>query len=357
MSFETPEKTFSEKLLAWHRLNARTLPWRGEIDPYKIWISEIMLQQTTTQTVKDYYERFLAAFPSVHALAEADEQSVLKLWEGLGYYSRARNLMKAARIVSREMDGCLPSDFEALKKLPGIGEYTAAAIASMAFDQCEPAMDGNLTRVLARVTAEGGRIDEATVKKRLRAAGYRLIDRQSPGEFNQAMMGLGNLVCVPKQPRCALCPVQIDCLAFQQGLTDSLPNKPPKLDKKAERRGVALVFCSSRVLVRRRPESGLLAGLWEFPHFENAMDAASLIECLEELGLSARGGKKLASTQHVFTHRTWAMTGFFFKADALPDEEALHGVARQALNELPMATAMAPYRELADDYLAALTPK
>ena len=328
---------FSQRLLEWHEKNARDLPWRGEKDPYKIWVSEIMLQQTTAQTVKGYYARFLDAFPTVEALAAADEERVLKLWEGLGYYSRARNLMKAAAIVARDMGGRLPGDAAALKKLPGIGDYTAAAIASMAYGQPEPAMDGNLTRVLARVTAEQGCVGETAVKRRLRAAGEALIDRERPGDFNQAMMGLGNLVCVPFRPRCEQCPVADFCRARELGCAGELPNMPPKLDKKKERRGVVIV-------VRRRPENALLGGLWEYPNFENAVDADSLTECLAEMGVRARFVKKLGSANHVFTHKVWQMTAFLFTAEALPETEDLRGATADELSRLPMPTAMTKLR-------------
>ena len=329
---------FSQRLLDWHEKNARDLPWRGEKDPYKIWVSEIMLQQTTAQTVKGYYARFLDAFPTVEALAAADEERVLKLWEGLGYYSRARNLMKAAAIVARDMGGRLPGDAAALKKLPGIGDYTAAAIASMAYGQPEPAMDGNLTRVLARVTAEQGCVGETAVKRRLRAAGEALIDRERPGDFNQAMMGLGNLVCVPFRPRCEQCPVADFCRARELGCAGELPNMPPKLDKKKER------CCGDRVLVRRRPENALLGGLWEYPTVENAVDADSLTECLAEMGVRARFVKKLGSANHVFTHKVWQMTAFLFTAEALPETEDLRGATADELSRLPMPTAMTKLR-------------
>ena len=337
---------FSQRLLEWHDKNARDLPWRGEKDPYRIWVSEIMLQQTTAQTVKGYYARFLEAFPTVRALAEADEERVHKLWEGLGYYSRARNLMKAAQIAARDMGGRLPGDAAALKRLPGVGDYTAAAIASMAYGQPEVAMDGNLVRVLARVTAEQGCVGETAVKRRLRAAGEALIDRDRPGDFNQAMMGLGNLVCVPGRPRCGDCPVADYCRAHEMGCAGDLPHMPPKLDKKKERRGVAIVLCGERVLVRRRPENALLGGLWEYPNFENAVDAASLLECLEEMGIQARFVKRLGTANHVFTHKIWQMTAFLFSAESLPNESDLRGAAPDELARLPMPTAMTRLNQL-----------
>ena len=342
---------FSKDLLAWHDAHARDLPWRGETDPYRIWISEIMLQQTTTQTVKGYYTRFLAAFPDARALADAPEQQVLKLWEGLGYYSRARNLQKAARVIAHELDGRLPDTAAALKKLPGIGDYTAGAIASMAYGQRELAMDGNLVRVLARLTADGGCVGETAVKNRLRAAGSALIDPDRPGDFNQAMMGLGRLVCLPGNPKCAECPVSQYCAAHAQGVQRELPVMPPKIEKKTKRLGVALVFAGRRVLARRRPEGGLLGGLWEFPNFEDACDAASLAECLAELGVTARNGKKLGAASHVFTHLVWKMEGFAFEANALPEEDGLRGADAAALAALPMPTAMRVFREMAAERL------
>ena len=344
---------FSEELLAWHDAHARDLPWRGEADPYKIWISEIMLQQTTTQTVKGYYARFLAAFPTVRALADAPEQEVLKLWEGLGYYSRARNLQRAAKIIADELDGRLPDTAQALKALPGIGDYTAGAIASMAYGKPELAMDGNLVRVLARLTAEGGCVGEAAVKKRLRAAGAALLDPARPGDFNQAMMGLGRLVCLPGSPKCGECPVSAHCAARAKGVERELPVMPPKMKKRIERRGVALVYAAGRVLVRRRAGDGLLAGLWEFPHFENACDAASLRECLSELGVDAKGGRRVGAASHVFTHLVWKMEGFSFTAEALPEEESLRAVDAAGLAALPMPTAMRAFREAAGERLKA----
>ena len=342
---------FSKELLAWHDKNARELPWRGERDAYKIWISEIMLQQTTTQTVKGYYARFLAAFPTVRDLAVAPEQEVLKLWEGLGYYSRARNLQKAAKIIANELDGRLPDTVEALKKLPGIGDYTAGAIASMAYNRRELAMDGNLVRVLARLTAEGGCVGETAVKKRLRAAGEALIDADRPGDFNQAMMGLGRLICLPGSPKCGDCPVAKYCAAHAKGVERELPVMPPKIEKKTERRGVALAFRGGHVLVRKRPEGGLLGGLWEFPNFLDATDIPSLVECLGELGAIATDGKKVGAATHVFTHLVWKMEGFSFAADALPETDDLRAVDAEGLAALPMPTAMRAFREIAEKQL------
>ncbi|MBR3504276.1 MAG: A/G-specific adenine glycosylase [Clostridia bacterium] len=343
---------FSEELLAWHDAHARDLPWRGETDPYRIWISEIMLQQTTTQTVKGYYARFIGAFPTVQALAEAPEQEVLKLWEGLGYYSRARNLQKAAKIVARELGGRLPDTVEALRVLPGIGDYTAGAIASMAYGKAELAMDGNLVRALARLTAEEGCVGEAAVKKRLRAAGMALIDKERPGDFNQAMMGLGRLVCLPGNPKCGECPVAARCAAHAKGVERELPVTPPKAAKRIERRGVALAFSGGRVLVRRRGAGGLLAGLWEFPNFEDACDAASLAECLGELGVAARGGRCVGAATHVFTHLVWKMEGFAFSADALPETDGLRAVDAAGLLALPMPSAMRAFRDIAQTALS-----
>ena len=338
--------SFSEKLLAWHSANARELPWRGENDPYRIWISEIMLQQTTVAVVKDYYARFLAAYNDVFRLAEAPVEDVLKLWEGLGYYSRARNLHKTAGIIARTMNGHFPDSAAELMKLPGIGPYTAGAIASMAFGEPVPALDGNLIRVLSRITCEEGCISDTSTKKRLYRACLSLMDETQSGEFNQALMGLGRLICLPLKPDCTVCPVAGECRARTLGMTDILPIMPPRTEKKPERLGVALVFCKDGVLVRQRPEKGLLAGLWEFPNFPDACDAQSLKVCLEELSVFVSKGTFLGNRRHVFTHLVWNMEGFAFtgKTGTACD---LKPVNKETLIRLAMPTAMRFWREAA----------
>lgn len=344
---------FSEDLLAWHDANARDLPWRDERDPYRIWVSEIMLQQTRAETVKAYYRAFLARFPTVQDLAHAPEDEVLKLWEGLGYYSRARNLQKAARMVAASPAGALPDTVEALEKLPGIGAYTAAAIASMAFGGRALAMDGNLIRVLARLFCEERPVDGGAVRRALRERGMALMSAERPGDFNQAMMGLGNLVCVPGRPDCARCPVRAYCGVAGLPLAAELPNLPPKPDKRLERRAVVLVYWQGRVLARRRAASGLLAGLWEFPNFLDARSPEEVVACLAELGVRASFARRERASRHVFTHLIWQMSGFALAGGPLTrSDESLRYVDADELSRLAMPAAMRAFRELAEEALA-----
>jgi A/G-specific adenine glycosylase len=255
------------RLLAWYRKHKRDLPWRRTEDPYRIWISEIMLQQTRVAAVLPYYARFLARFPDVQALAEAPEQDLLAAWAGLGYYSRARNLQKAAKnIVER---GGFPEDFWSLRELPGVGDYTAAAVASIAFGLPHAVLDGNVARVLSRLAPELGDIKSDAVRKRLRALAEVLLDRRQPGEFNQALMELGATVCVPKRPLCQSCPVRLHCEARKQGLENQLPVRGP--GSSADRRGKRLLVIeqTGKILFWQRPaESSRLAKFWELPERE-----------------------------------------------------------------------------------------
>ena len=341
-------------LLAWHDASARDLPWRGERDPYRIWVSEIMLQQTRAETVIPYYLRFLEAFPTPRALADAQTEHVLKLWEGLGYYSRARNLQKAARLLCEALGGVFPTSAAGLRKLPGVGEYTAGAIASIAFSQPEPAIDGNQIRVLSRLFDLRGLISKPETKKALAEAARLLIDRARPGDFNQALMGLGALLCVPRKPDCARCPVRDFCAARASGVEKSLPTLPEKTDKRIQVRAVALVYRARTVYVRKRPDEGLLASLWEFPNFENARTDADALAALEELSLRAAPMGEVCRHKHVFTHLIWQMTGFAYRAidDCTPREGRF--VTKEELEALPMPTALAPFRAAAAKQLNAI---
>ena len=343
---------FQKKLLEWHDENARALPWKGESDPYRIWISEIMLQQTRTETVSGYYHAFLEEFPDVYALAEASEERLFKKWEGLGYYSRARNLHKAAKLIVSEYGGQLPDTAEELLKLPGVGDYTAGAIASIAFGRREPAMDGNAVRVISRVTGEKRCVGETKVKRGLKEACAALMTGDRSGDFNQAMMGLGNLVCVPVNPRCEKCPVREFCRAQREGIQKELPNLPPKPEKKNLSVGVALVFAGEKVLLVKRPGEGLLAGMWAFTSFEGARSEKDVREALSEMGISAGRGQRLPDAEHVFTHRVWKMKGWRFEALALPEGENFRAVDGAGLRESALPTAFRVYREAADEMLS-----
>ena len=343
---------FTKALMDWHAETVRDFPWHGERDPYRIWVSEVMLQQTRAETVIRYYGRFLEQFPTVHSLADAPLERVLKCWEGMGYYSRAKNLHCAAQIVSREMDGQLPESTEALLKLPGVGKYTAAALASVVFGRRELAVDGNVQRALARILGIEENVTTPTAKKALLEGGQALMSADHPGDFNQAIMGLGSMVCTPKNPDCARCPVSAYCEARKAGLQAALPVLPPKIEKRIERRAVALVFANDRVLVRRRPNDGLLGGLWEFPNFVEINSAAALTEALGELGAGGILLTRLPPTKHIFTHLVWEMWGYQYENGALGEERNdLRFVDLAEMGTLTIPVAMKLYLGLAQDRL------
>lgn len=323
---------FCRALLAWYDREKRELPWRGTQDPYRVWLSEIMLQQTRAEAVAPRYEAFLTRFPTVAALAAADEEAVLKAWEGMGYYSRARNLRRAAMEVVRR--GGFPRSAKEWQKLPGVGAYTAAAVASIAYHEAAPALDGNQARVLSRLLAFEGTVD---TPQRLRAQAEALIDRERPGDYNQALMDLGSGVCTPRAPKCGLCPVAAFCAARAGGDAESYPRLPPPIARREVEVTVVLAYLDGRVLVRRRPSKGLLAGLWEFPNFSEG----TLAEALP----GARATGELARSRHVFTHLVWNMRGLRAEAEALP--EGMRAVDADELRALPFPTALRVYRQIA----------
>lgn len=334
---------FAAALLNWHDAHARDLPWRGETDPYRIWVSEIMLQQTRAETVKGYYERFLQAFPTVYALAEAPEDRVLKLWEGLGYYSRARNLMAAARKIVAEWNGELPPDRSRLLELPGVGEYVSGAVASIAFGLREPALDGNQARVLTRIWDEG-RMLRSPAELYDRALEW--VPAERPGDYNQALMGLGAMVCTPKNPDCPRCPVAAFCLARRNGTQELRPVKPEKRGQRVISVMVAVVWDASGVLLRKRGK-GLLAGMWEFPNFENAHTWADLQAGLQEAGIAAERIRALGPHRHVFSHRIWEMQGYGCRLTALEPDSPYRQVSWEEFEQLAIPVAFQPYTEYA----------
>ena len=290
-------------LLEWFRDNARTLPWRDDPTPYHVWLSEIMLQQTRVAAVLDYYRRFLEEAPDISALAALPEERLLKLWQGLGYYSRARNLQKAAKVIVDEYGGQFPADYANLRALPGVGDYTAGAICSIAFGQAVPAVDGNVLRVYARLCGDDGDISAPTMKKRAAAAVAAAMPLNAPGAFNQALMELGATVCLPKAaPLCEKCPAKGFCAALAQDRITELPVKAPKKPRRIEERTVWLISRGNRVALRRRPDKGLLAGLWEFPNEpgDGPLPAA--------WGIKALSGEYAGQARHIFTHIEWRMT-------------------------------------------------
>ncbi|MGD0168962.1 MAG: A/G-specific adenine glycosylase [Smithella sp.] len=297
----------SRQLLAWYRRNQRALPWRETRDPYRIWISEIMLQQTQVDTATPYYHRFLKAFPTVSSLARAPLQDVLKTWENLGYYSRARNIHVAARMIVDKFGGQIPDNLEGIKTLPGIGQYTAGAILSIAYGQAHPAVDGNVRRILCRLFAIAKPMNNTREQKQLQKLAASLIPIKHPGDFNQAMMDLGAMICRAKNPDCSRCPVACNCQARLHDLQNVLPitRKIPAIP---HRLAAAAVIHNSegKLLVVQRPTSGLLASLWKLPggfiKDVESMESSLKHSVKEELGISIRPGRQLASVNHTYTH-------------------------------------------------------
>ncbi len=300
-----------EPLLDWYAVHRRILPWREEPSPYRTWVSEIMLQQTRVSAVIPYFERFMAELPDIPSLAAVDEDRLFKLWEGLGYYSRARNLHRAAQIVADEYGGALPQALDELRKLPGIGDYTASAIASIHFGAPEPAVDGNLLRVAARVALCARDITDAKVKRLFREQLAAAIDRDRPGTWNQAMMDLGATVCLPNgAPLCGGCPARGFCAAYREGMTETLPVRAEKKKRRAEERTVFLLRRGTALAVRKRPDKGLLAGLIEFPNVSGNLDEAGARIALAQWGLDVKTLAPCGTAKHIFTHVEWQMKGY-----------------------------------------------
>lgn len=312
-------------LLAWYDRQKRSLPWRDPIVPYHTWLSEIMLQQTRVDAVIDYYYRFLNALPTIADLAAAPEEQLLKLWEGLGYYNRVRNLQKAAQIVMREFGGELPADHEALRKLPGIGPYTAGAIGAIAFSLPTPAVDGNVLRVTARITGSEDSISKAKTKTKYEGLLADLMQKPPVqgrcGDFVQALMELGALVCVPNgAPKCEACPAQGFCTAYQQGSTDRIPVKDEKKPRRVEEKTVLILRLGNAVCLNRRPKKGLLAGLWELPSLAGFQSPEEVRETLTARGFSVENLEPLGRAKHIFSHIEWHMEGMLVTLSALPGD-------------------------------------
>lgn len=292
----------ADKLLHWYDNSRRVLPWREQPEPYRVWVSEIMLQQTRVEAVKPYFERFLTTLPTAQSLAEATEETLMKLWEGLGYYSRVRNLQKAAQVICAEYGGVLPSSKKKLEQLPGIGPYTAGAIASIAFGEVCTAVDGNVLRVVSRLLARDWDIKSAAVKTQVTELVQEMIPHDRPGDFNQALMELGAMVCLPNgAPKCEACPWFSLCMTREQGRQAEIPVKSKKKARPIQKRRVYLILRDGRVALRRRPETGLLAGLWEFPN--------ELEEEQSTLGITLHDVREGKRAKHVFSHVEWQMSG------------------------------------------------
>ena len=307
-------------LLPWYRKNHRDLPWRADRVPYHVWVSEIMLQQTRVEAVRGYYARFLETLPTIEALAQCDDDALHKLWEGLGYYSRVRNLKKAAQVVMERHGGVFPGEYSAVRALPGIGDYTAGAICSICFGLPTPAVDGNVLRVMARLTDNDTPIDLPARKKEVHSQLAAVYPAEA-GEFTQALMELGATLCGPnRKPDCANCPCREFCLAHLRGTAETLPVKSPKKGRREEHLTVFILSCGEYRALRKRPDSGLLASLWEFPNVPGTLDASSAIAWAEGMGLKPRDIRRIAEKNHIFTHIQWNMTGIYLEVgEMIPD--------------------------------------
>ena len=306
-------KNIAEKLIKWYEENKRELPWRSDPTPYHVWVSEIMLQQTRIEAVKKYYVTFMKELPTIESLAKVEEEKLLKLWEGLGYYSRARNLKKAAMLVQEKYKGKMPSSYQELLQLPGVGEYTAGAIASICFEEQVPAIDGNVLRVVARLTANSQDILLPQVKKQITNQVKQILPKQA-GKFNQAMMELGETICIPKgNMKCNECPIKEDCQAYSKQLTNVIPFRNPKVKKKTEEKTVCLLYYQNEIAIRKREEKGLLQQMYEFPNIPQLESIASIEEQIQSWGLQLQNIHEIGKVSHVFTHRIWNMDCYIVK--------------------------------------------
>ena len=309
-------KEIIEPLLDWYDANARVLPWREEPSPYRVWVSEIMLQQTRVEAVKPFFDRFLESLPGVKELAECPQDRLLKLWEGLGYYNRVRNMQNAARVVMEKYDGRMPENYEALLELPGIGRYTAGAISSIAFGIPVSAVDGNVLRVMSRLTMDEDDILKQSVKSRWEREIGVMMPQDRPGAFNQALMELGAVVCVPNgTAKCGQCPLEAFCMAREAGRIRDFPKKAPKKQRKIEKRTVLILLAGNRTAICKRPENGLLAGLYEPLNLKEHLSREQILNYLKERHISALHIQEAEESKHIFSHKEWHMAGYIVKVE------------------------------------------
>ncbi len=336
-----PIEGIAEPLIRWYRAHERAFPWRTEPTPYRVWVSEIMLQQTRIEAALPYFDRFMAALPTVRELAEAPEEVLLKLWEGLGYYSRVRNLQKAAQVIMSEYGGELPSEYEELLKLPGIGDYTAGAIASIAFGCCAAAVDGNVLRVMARLTDDDRDVMQTKPRRELSELTRRLVPSDAPGAFNQGLMELGETICLPNaMPKCAECPVRDYCAVADTERARELPTRAVPKPRRIEQRTVLTVITDEetpRVLLHKRPPRGLLGGMWELPN--TLADTVLMLD----LSGSVTDTQPLPAAQHVFSHVEWRMEGLLVKVKPFTPPEDYVFVTAEELSAYALPTAFRAY--------------
>ncbi len=348
-------KDFQKDLIQWYLEEKRDLPWRKDKDPYKVWVSEVMLQQTRVDTVIPYFNRFMEKYPTLESLAAAEEQELLKIWEGLGYYSRIRNLHQAVREVQEKYDGVVPKTRKELEQLKGVGSYTAGAVLSIAYDQPEPAVDGNVMRVLSRILNIEDDIAKTKTKKMFENIVSEIISREDPSSFNQGLMELGALICTPRSPSCLLCPVREHCRAFALGKTEELPVKKTKKSYKTVKLlAVVLQDKHGKFILRQRPEEGLLANLWEFPNEPVMRGPKNQLTYLEEVlqekhGFTSRIKQPLCSISHQFSHLKWEIDAFVGEIEGEIEESAtLKAVSKEEIaSQYPLPV---PHQKIWEKY-------
>ena len=334
-------------LLPWYEAHKRELPWRQNRDPYRIWISEIMLQQTRVEAVKGYYSRFLEKLPDVEALSSASDELLHKLWEGLGYYSRVRNLKKAALIIMEKYNGQFPREYAQVLALPGIGAYTAGAICSICFEQPTPAVDGNVLRVISRLTDDKTPIDLPAYKKQVHDRLQRIYPSQA-GAFTQGLMELGATICGPnRKPECDLCPCNGFCLARKNGTAEHLPVKKPKNKRRTQEKTVFILSCDGSYALCKRPNTGLLAGLWQLPDCPGRLETPEALRYLEQNGLKPREIVRQVERNHIFTHIEWVMRGVYVEV-SLRDEAYFWLSPEQIRKQMALPTA---YRQFLEEII------
>lgn len=342
-------------LLNWYKKYARILPWRQSSPcAYYIWVSEIMLQQTRVEAVKAYFTRFITELPTISDLAKCNEEKLLKLWEGLGYYNRVRNMQKAAIQIMNRYNGNMPNTYKDLLNLPGIGSYTAGAVSSIAYGIPVPAVDGNVLRVITRITANDHDIMKPQTKVEITQQLQEIIPQNNAGDFNQALMELGATICVPKgEPQCLLCPVKTCCKAFELGLTNKLPIKTKKKIRRIENKTILLLICNEAIALQKRANKQVLAGLWQFPNIDGHLSVPEIHKQLEQWQIPIKQVQESKQSKHIFTHIEWHMNSYLVicKPQALDQCEQFTWTFHQDLAHIAIPSAFQPFLTVVKPYI------
>ena len=325
-------------IVKWYQNQEKTLPWKQDKEPYHIWVSEIMLQQTRIEAVKKYYTRFMQELPTIHDLANVSEEKLLKLWEGLGYYSRAKNLKKAAIQIEQEYEGKIPTNYKELLKLPGIGEYTAGAIASISYQEKVPAVDGNVLRVVSRVLGSKKDVLLPETKKEFTKQLLEIIPKEA-GDFNEGLMELGEKICIPNTPPlCEKCPIQKFCMAYKENLTTEIPVRVKKQKRKIQERTVFILKYKNQIAIRKRKETGILANLYEFPNILGKVKEEQISKILKQWNLQFKNLQKMKNEKHIFTHVEWHMCAYEIEVKN-KNAEWIWATEEELKNQYPLPTA------------------